>query len=374
MCISPLPQETLENMKRFKYSSTDESILYQKCMSPCLNKVVNYLPRWLAPNLITLFSLLCNIFAAAISYLDGGFDFSQPIKPSTCFIIGIFQLLYQLLDNIDGKQARRTGNSTPFGMLMDHGCDVFTNILTSFNLSKLLLVGNSNFYSYSVFFGLILGFFIMTFEEYKLGEMHFPPINGTDEGNFFIFVLGVLLAFIGQDCMLYKVSDTYSVTVGQLMGMGVVLGGFSCIFNLCVHTYYKKGLKDVLKNFLDILPFYAVLIVPVLFIKLHLEFYEENKWIILANACLLFARITIDIQIKILTIDIAKCNIMFIFTNVAFYLSLFITSSQLMMYFLFLLCIGQMTELAIFIFIRAKEITDFLEIRIFCVNNNQTQL
>ena len=26
-------------------------------------------------------------------------------------------------DNCDGKQARKTGNSTPLGMLFDHGCD-----------------------------------------------------------------------------------------------------------------------------------------------------------------------------------------------------------------------------------------------------------
>ena len=192
MCISPLPQETLENMNNFKYKSTDDSIMYNKCMSPCLNVLVDYLPRWLAPNLITFISLCFNIFAAIISYNDGGFDFSVKLKPATCLVIGIFQLIYQLLDNVDGKQARRTGNSTPFGMLMDHGCDVFTNIFTAYNLSKLAIVGNDNIFSFSVFFGLILGFYMMTYEEYKLGEMHFPPINGTDEGNLFIFLLGIV--------------------------------------------------------------------------------------------------------------------------------------------------------------------------------------
>ena len=134
MCISPLSQESLQNLKNFKYKSTDDSVMYNKCMSPCLNKVVNCLPTWLAPNLITLISLCFNIFASIISFRDGGFDFTFKLKPKTCFIIGIFQLIYQLLDNIDGKQARRTGNSTPFGMLMDHGCDVFTNIFTAYNL------------------------------------------------------------------------------------------------------------------------------------------------------------------------------------------------------------------------------------------------
>ena len=374
MCISPLSYETLENMKRFKYSSTDASLMYNKCMSPCLNKVVNYLPTWLAPNLITLKSLCFNIFASVISYLDGGFDFSFRLKRSTCFVIGIFQLIYQLLDNIDGKQARRTGNSTPFGMLMDHGCDVFTNIFTAYNLSKLLLVGNDSYFSYSVFFGLILGFYMMTYEEYKVGEMHFPMINGTDEGNLFIFLLGVILAIIGQDSMAYTVNEKYSITIGKLIGLGVVLGGFSCVFNLYLHTYQKKGFKEMAKNFLDNIPFYSVIIVPLLFIKYHLNFYKDNKWVIISNACLIFARVTIDIQVKILTLDKLTCNIMFVFSNFAFILSLFLQSYEVILYTLILLLVAQATELGIFIFKRAKQITDFLKIRIFCINNPHTQI
>ena len=368
MCISPLSQDLLINLKNFKYKSTDESILYQKCMSPCLNKVVNYIPRNIAPNLITFISLCFNIFAAIISYNDGGFDFSYKLKPITCFIIGIFQLIYQLLDNIDGKQARRTGNSTPFGMLMDHGCDVFTNIFTAYNLSKLLLLGNNDYFSFSVFFGLLLGFYIMTYEEYKIGEMHFPPINGTDEGNFFIFLLGVFLSLAGQDYMNYIVSEKYNLTAGKLIGLFVLLGGFSCVFNLYLHTYQKKGVKELFKNFLDGLPFYAVVIVPILYIKFHLDFYLENKWIVLTNACLLFARLTIDIQIKILISDVLTCNVMAIFTNLVFIISLFIKIDIVLIYTLFLLLVAQIVELAIFIYKRAKEITDFLEIRIFCIN------
>ena len=35
--------------------------------------------------------------------------------------IGLF--VYQSLDAIDGKQARRTNTNTPLGELFDHGCD-----------------------------------------------------------------------------------------------------------------------------------------------------------------------------------------------------------------------------------------------------------
>jgi ethanolaminephosphotransferase len=368
MCISPLPQETLANMNNFKYRSTDDSIMYNKCMSPCLNVLVNYLPRWLAPNLITFISLCFNIFAAIISYSDGGFDFSAELKPVTCIVIGVFQFIYQLLDNIDGKQARRTGNSTPFGMLMDHGCDVFTNIFTAYNLSKLAIVGNDDLYSFSVFFGLILGFYMMTYEEYKLGEMHFPPINGTDEGNFFIFLLGVVCGLFGQDFLYYTIIDKYSITVGKVIQLGVVLGGLSCIFNLYLHTYKKKGFKEMAKIFLDNVPFYSVVVIPIYYIIFKIDFYTEYKWIILCNSCLIFARITIDIQIKILTLDTLGCNYMVFISNIIYIITVTMPSTTIKYYTLLILFALQSAELCGFIYIRAKEITTYLNIRIFCVN------
>ena len=368
MCISPLSKEALSNMNNFKYKSSDDSIMYNKCMSPCLNYFVKFLPRWLAPNLITFVSLCFNIFAAIISYIDGKFDFSHELKHSTCMIIGIFQLIYLLLDNIDGKQARRTGNSTPFGMLMDHGCDVFTNIFTAYNLSKLALVGNDDLYSFSVFFGLILGFYMMTYEEYKLGEMHFPPINGTDEGNLFIFLFGVYCGIFGQDFLSHILIEKYTINVGKIVQLGVIIGGLSCVFNLYLHTYKKKGLKEAAKNFLDNCPFYSVVIIPIFYILFKLEFYLDYKWLILSNSCLLFARVTIDIQIKILTMDTLGCNFMIFLSNIVYIFSVILPYSNIIYYVLLILLSVQCLELAIFIFIRAKEITNYLNIRIFCVN------
>ena len=37
--------------------------------------------------------------------------------------------IYQSLDAIDGKQARRTGTNNPLGEFFDHGCDAVSNLL-----------------------------------------------------------------------------------------------------------------------------------------------------------------------------------------------------------------------------------------------------
>ena len=368
MCISPLPPEVLANLTKFKYKSTCDSIIYNKFLSPWLNKFIVFIPKKLAPNLITLFSLLFNIFAAIISYYDGGFDFSKKIKRITCFVIGFFQLMYLLLDNIDGKHARATGNTSPFGMLMDHGCDIFTTIFTCFNLSKLLLVGNDDFFSFSVFFGLMLGFYIMTYEGYKLGEMHFPKIDGSVEGNIAIVLLGIIFAIIGQGVLEIVLIESLKITVGKLCGTLILLGGVSAVFNLYLHSLKKKGLKETLKIPLDNIPFYSCCIIPILFIIYCPSFYQKSKWIVLANACLLFARVTIDVQVKISTIDTLKCNIMYVFSN-AIYISSFILfrNDFIRYYVLLFLFLVQSTELAVFIIFRAREITTHLGIRIFCV-------
>ena len=41
--------------------------------------------------------------------------------------LAITMFMYQTLDAIDGKQARRTGSSNALGELFDHGCDSLSN-------------------------------------------------------------------------------------------------------------------------------------------------------------------------------------------------------------------------------------------------------
>jgi len=51
-----------------------------------------------------------------------------------------------MLDNIDGKQARKTGNSTALGSLFDHGCDVVTLSLCMTTVMDLCGLTGTEFY------------------------------------------------------------------------------------------------------------------------------------------------------------------------------------------------------------------------------------
>jgi len=93
-------------------------------------------------------------------------------------------LIYQTLDNMDGKQARKTKSSSPLGLLFDHGCDAINSIFGS--AGWILGLGLDPARDPLMCVALILGpfamFYVATWEEYYTGELILPIINGPNEG------------------------------------------------------------------------------------------------------------------------------------------------------------------------------------------------
>lgn len=59
--------------------------------------------------------------ATSVTFLNMSVLFQAPLWAYLLCAVGLF--IYQSLDAIDGKQARRTNSSSPLGELFDHGCD-----------------------------------------------------------------------------------------------------------------------------------------------------------------------------------------------------------------------------------------------------------
>ena len=51
--------------------------------------------------------------------------------------------IYSLLDVCDGKQARKTKNASPLGLLVDHGLDSYTFGMAIIFMFKMLQVGDT---------------------------------------------------------------------------------------------------------------------------------------------------------------------------------------------------------------------------------------
>jgi len=119
-------------LKIYKYAGGDDGIIYKYFYNPFCNWLVQKIPEWIAPNLITFVGFLFVILPFLMQFTLFGTHLKneEPFISRTnnyFFYFSAFSyFMYRMLDELDGKQARRTGNSSPLGLLFDHGCDSFS--------------------------------------------------------------------------------------------------------------------------------------------------------------------------------------------------------------------------------------------------------
>ena len=100
------------------------------------------------------------------------------------------------MDNADGKQARKTNNSSPLGLLFDHGADSLNTALLAMTLSTLIQNGIT-WYLAVCFVILTTGFCFSTYEEYYTGKLILPTVNAVSDGCFIIFAASAISAISG---------------------------------------------------------------------------------------------------------------------------------------------------------------------------------
>jgi len=190
---------------KYQYAGADLSLIYQHILSPLAGFLVdNFTPRTVAPNTITLLGL-CLMFAAycVVWYFCPNLDeyFASPSSvPGWIFAFNCASMLiYQTLDNMDGKQARRTGSSSPLGLLFDHGCDAVNSIFGSANwiAAMGLSIADDSLAIWVLIIVPMMAFYITTWEEYYTGKLVLPIINGPTEGLLMGAMLSLTSALMG---------------------------------------------------------------------------------------------------------------------------------------------------------------------------------
>uniref|UniRef100_A0A3Q3VKL1 Cholinephosphotransferase 1 n=1 Tax=Mola mola TaxID=94237 RepID=A0A3Q3VKL1_MOLML len=117
----PLSPAQLKRLEEHKYSASGRSLFEPPCQI-FWNWLIQQIPTWIAPNTLTIAGLLVNILSTVV--LVYFCPTATEEAPAWAFIMSALGLfIYQSLDAIDGKQARRTNSSSPLGELFDHGCD-----------------------------------------------------------------------------------------------------------------------------------------------------------------------------------------------------------------------------------------------------------
>lgn len=191
-----LSKQQKEALKAYEYHGRDPSLFYQYFLSPIADYFVKFLPLTIAPNQVTLAGLYVSIVSTVITLLSNPQLLPTSDSNIISFITGISILIYQTLDNMDGKQARRTNSSSPLGLLFDHGCDAINAGLVSISMASVYGTG----WTIKIFLGFFvafLPFYFQTWEEYYVGKMVLPIVNGPSEGLFIIAIFSFISGYYG---------------------------------------------------------------------------------------------------------------------------------------------------------------------------------
>lgn len=192
-----ISSEEATSLQNFKYNGKDLSLIYKYILSPLAEFIVTLIPRWIAPNIITMFGMTWMIISYMLLYyycpnFNEGLESEGNNVPRFIFLFnGMAMLIYQTLDNMDGKQARRTGSSSALGLLFDHGLDAFNSMFGSANWLCAMGVKTTEFWQCGVILFCPMGaFYLATWEEYHTHQLILPIINGPTEG----LLMGAMLS------------------------------------------------------------------------------------------------------------------------------------------------------------------------------------
>ncbi|KAI0882189.1 CDP-alcohol phosphatidyltransferase [Annulohypoxylon maeteangense] len=219
-CIS---DDALIHLKSYKYSAVDKSPVSNYILRPYWNAFVELLPLWLAPNMVTLIGfcfILVNIALLVIVMPD--LVGPGPSWLYLSFAFGLF--MYQTMDNIDGKQARRTGTSSGLGELFDHGIDSLNCTLGSLLETAAMALGTSKS---GVFTALCpcLPMFFSTWETYHTHTLYLGYVNGPTEGLLIACSLMAISGIYGPGIWTERIVDI--VGKNYLFGYDELVGDHS---------------------------------------------------------------------------------------------------------------------------------------------------
>ncbi|PRP86947.1 hypothetical protein PROFUN_03695 [Planoprotostelium fungivorum] len=183
--VNFVSKQGLQNLKNYRYHGVDHSIC-AKYLQPWWTWLVKFTPLWLAPNLITLIGLLFVFLSFAVQ-----FYYCPDLKgdaPRWTFLLHAFCLfMYQTLDALDGKQARKTGTSSPLGELFDHGCDAISTMFIGLTICATIQMG-AGWITFGVMMTNFCAFYFAQWEEFQTGTLELGIANVTE-----VQILGILV-------------------------------------------------------------------------------------------------------------------------------------------------------------------------------------
>ncbi|EAY02850.1 CDP-alcohol phosphatidyltransferase family protein [Trichomonas vaginalis G3] len=190
--MNPFDSTDIAYAKQYKYNGIDDSICKKLFLAKYWDWCMRFIPMNVAPNVITLIGFIVESISFVLSLvLTNGLTKQLPCYG--CVINALCLFFYQTLDNLDGRQARRTGMSSPLGQFFDHGCDAITGVSEVIKSAAVFNMGVEDVYFYYAFFTGIT-FVLTSYEEYVTHKFYLGKFNAPDEGLLILVILYLTIA------------------------------------------------------------------------------------------------------------------------------------------------------------------------------------
>ncbi|KAG2524822.1 hypothetical protein BBO99_00005805 [Phytophthora kernoviae] len=206
-----LGKKALEGIAAYKYKAGSYTYL-DNILNHFWTYSVQFLPMWMAPNLVTMLGTIIMMITTVVQLYYAP-HFSE-ICPTWVYILSALGLfLYQTMDALDGKQARRTGASSPLGQLFDHGCDAVCTVFNVLSAAATCQVG-AGLLAYVALSSVSIAFYLAQWEEYHTGVMSCGNgFYGVTEGQLTLVAVHLVAAFFGPNFWTAELPISASVTL-----------------------------------------------------------------------------------------------------------------------------------------------------------------
>ena len=297
-------------------------------MNALCAELLEYVPKWVAPNIITILGSIPIIVAYTIM-ISYDMTLTQTLPDYLYLLAAIGILTFITFDFCDGIQARRTGSSSPMGQLFDHGWDSLSWAFINLTVVSLLGFGVS-VKSVLILYSFACNYYFQNLIESYTGfyDYNFGILSGTTK-QFMVVTFNLIAFFFGGDVYQWEVSETWTF-LPEILTNGFKFRDYIFIAVVYVGILFSimllwrlnqeiKGFKNYAIVFIKLGQVYGVFILMYIF-NGEIKFVREHIALLYISLVFLISLMTSKLVVCLMTkMELSLINLEFLIFVPYFY-------------------------------------------------------
>jgi ethanolaminephosphotransferase len=298
-----ISQQGVQNLGVYKYNGVDQSFLANLIMKHWWNWLIdNVVPPTIAPNVLTLMGFFCVLAANLVLWAYS--PLMDRAAPNWTYVFAALMIFcYQTLDNLDGKQARKTGSSSALGEVFDHGADSLT--VSMFVMIMTTAFQFSHIMSFIALIMLGLIFYFAHWENFFTGSLILRKWSNPTEAQLFLISNLLITSYFGAEWWKEPVNTVIFgyIQKNQILFFFTVIGFLTTSYDHISTTYavvLQRG-NSLKTPAFAMFPILFVFLIASIWAILAPSLLTENPRIFITTIGLLFSYLAIRIIVQNVT-------------------------------------------------------------------------